>query len=176
VAGPSRAGHLGRSAVVACLRCGSAAADRHSHTSCRRPGSRGRRSQGQPKQTLGADGGFAGLTQDRASAGAAGCWVQGVPSQSSGPPGPGLSTTFGCCPDGLYVAAPARLAPPSSGPAVQEFPCGAPSSLISFGNFPPLALRVDRPPSATAPQASPAAKTTRGRGDAGRSPRAAPPT
>ena len=30
---------------------------------------------------------------------AAGCWVQGVPSQSSGPPEPGLSTTFfGCCP------------------------------------------------------------------------------
>ncbi|CAH0217956.1 hypothetical protein SRABI83_02307 [Arthrobacter sp. Bi83] len=36
------------------------------------------------------------------------------------------------------------LAPPSSGPAVQEFPCGAPSSLISSGNFPPLALRIDR--------------------------------
>lgn len=27
---------------------------------------------------------------------------------------------FGCCPVGLYVSAPARLAPPSSGPAVQE--------------------------------------------------------
>lgn len=72
-------------------------------------------------------------------------------SQSSALPGPVVSTTFfGCCPDGLYVSAPARPAPPNS-------------SLISFGNFPPLPLRVDRPPSATAPQASPAAKTTRER-------------
>src|SRR6478752_10344054 len=71
---------------------------------------------------------------------------------------------------GLYVSAPAGLAPPSSGPAAREMPCGAPSSLISFGNFPPLALRVDRPPSATAPQASPAAKTTTGERGAGRSP------
>jgi hypothetical protein len=55
-----------------------------------------------------------------ASAGAAGCWGQGAPSQSSGPPGPVLSATFGCCPDGLYVPAPAGLAPPSSGPAVRE--------------------------------------------------------
>ncbi len=47
---------------------------------------------------------------------------------------------FGCCPVGLYVSAPAGLAPPSSGPAAHEFPSGAPLSLISSENFPPLAL------------------------------------
>ena len=31
---------------------------------------------------------FAGLTPIEASAGAAGCWVQGAPSQGSGCPGP----------------------------------------------------------------------------------------
>jgi hypothetical protein len=41
--------------------------------------------------------------------------------QGSAVPGPVLSATlFGCCPDGLYVSAPAGLAPPSSGPAAQE--------------------------------------------------------
>jgi hypothetical protein len=38
------------------------------------------------------------------------------------------------------VSAPAGLAPPSSGPAPQKCPCGAPSSLISSGTFPPVAL------------------------------------
>jgi hypothetical protein len=74
------------------------------------------------------------------------------------------------------VPAPARLAPPSSGPAARKCPSGAPSSLISSGDFRHLALRVDGPPSGTAPQASPAAKKQRGERGAGRSPRAAPPT
>jgi hypothetical protein len=159
-----RGGHRWRSAVVAGLRGGSAAADRHSHTHCRRPVARGRRCQGRRKKTRGADGGFAGLTRKRASAGAAGSRGQCRLRRAPPPLALFCLRRFGCCPDGLYVSAPARLAPPSSGPAAQEFPCGAPSSLISSGNFPPLALRVDRPPSATAPQASPAAKTTGERG------------
>jgi hypothetical protein len=69
---------------------------------------------------------------------------------------------FGCCPVGLYVSPPARLAPPSSGPAVQEMSLRRSFVAVFLWNFPPLALRVDRPPSATAPQASPAAKTTVG--------------
>ena len=68
-----RGGHRWRSAFVAGLRCGSASADRHSHTQCWRPGARGRRSQGRGQKTRGADGGFAGLTRKRASADAAGC-------------------------------------------------------------------------------------------------------
>jgi hypothetical protein len=67
---------------------------------------------------------------------------------------------FGCCPDGFYVSAPARLAPPSSGPAARRIGSGAPSSLISSADSTVLALRLDKPPSTTAPQASPAAKTT----------------
>jgi hypothetical protein len=75
-----------------------------------------------------------------------------------------LRRFFGCCPDGLYVSAPACLAPPASGPVVQEFPAGAPSSLTSGGNFLPLALRVDRPPSATARKLRQQPKTTGGEG------------
>jgi hypothetical protein len=40
--------------------------------------------------------------------------------QGSAAPGPVLSTTFWLLSFGLYVSAPAGLAPPSSGPAVQE--------------------------------------------------------
>jgi hypothetical protein len=51
-------------------------------------------------------------TSWRASAGAAGCWVQGAPSQSSGPPGPVLVyDVFWLLSFGLYVPVPARLAP-----------------------------------------------------------------
>ncbi|TVU62044.1 hypothetical protein FQP90_13395 [Paenarthrobacter nitroguajacolicus] len=58
------------------------------------------------------------------------------------------SATFWLLSFGLYVPAPARLAPPSSGPACREIPSGAPASLISSGapaslissgNFPTLA-------------------------------------
>ncbi len=49
------------------------------------------------------------------------------------------------------------------GPAVQKFPSGAPASLISSGNFPHLALRVDSPPSAAEQASLPATKKQRGR-------------
>lgn len=66
-------------------------------------------------------------------------------------------TVFWLLSFGLYVSAPARLAPPflrglrpvESAPALLR---------ISSADSTVLALWVDRPPSATAPQASPAAK------------------
>ena len=101
---------------------------------------------------------------DRASAGAAGCWVQGASvAELRHPLAP-------VCLQRFLVAVLRILgvrSSPSSpsvppGPAVQEFPSGAPSSLISCGNFPHLALRVDRPPSAAEQASLPATKKQRG--------------
>jgi hypothetical protein len=84
----------------------------------------------------------------RASAGAAGCWAWSRRRRT--PPCPCLYVhdVFWLLSFGSYVPAPARLAPPSSGPAGPEFPSGARASLISSRNFPPFALRVDGPPRA----------------------------
>jgi hypothetical protein len=99
----------------------------------------------------------------RASAGAAGCRVQcRLVAELRRALAPVVSTTFfGCCPSDSYVPAPPRLAPPSSGPAGRNL---LRRSCVAYflRNFPPLALRVDRAPSGTAPQASPAAKKQRG--------------
>lgn len=65
------------------------------------------------------------------------------PSQSSGCPGPVVYVfdVFWLLSFGSYVPAPARLAPPFlRGLRCRKCPSGAPSSLISSGNFPPLAL------------------------------------
>ena len=63
---------------------------------------------------------LAGLAPFWASAGAAGCWVQGFRRRAPG--SLALSHVFDVfwlLSFGSYVPAPARLAPPSSGPAVQ---------------------------------------------------------
>ncbi|MDR6639580.1 hypothetical protein J2Y68_003241 [Paenarthrobacter nitroguajacolicus] len=73
---------------------------------------------------------------------------------------------------GFYVSAPPRLAPPQApGPAVQEMSLRRSCVAYFLREFPTPCPRVDRPPSATAPQASPAAKKQRGERGAGRSPK-----
>ena len=118
-----------------------------------------------PKILVGCCPGFRWrFNQEKGVRCAAGSWVRGAPSQSSGPPEPDLSTTF--------FAAVLRIIRARSSPSSPSFlgACGPKISLrrsfvaISSGNFSILALRVDRPPSGTAPQASPAGKKQRGRG------------
>lgn len=55
----------------------------------------------QPDKTQGTSmlAGLAPLGASTPLRSVAGCWGQGAPSQSSGDPGPDVSTTFfGCCP------------------------------------------------------------------------------
>jgi hypothetical protein len=78
-------------------------------------------------------------------------------------PGPVLSTTsFGCCPSDsrrpLHPVQPLLR----RGLRCRNVPSGAPASLISSGNFPHLALRVDRAPSAAEQASLPATKKQRG--------------
>jgi hypothetical protein len=106
----------------------------------------------------------------------AGCWV--LPVRRRAPVRHHLLCLrrFGCCPKGLYVSAPAGPAPPSSGPAVRESPCGAPASLISSGIFPRLAPGGGQASVGHSSASFASSQNTTGRGDAGRSPSAAPPT
>lgn len=89
-----------------------------------------------------------------------------VPVAELRTPWPCLSTTFsGCCPSDSKRPPEPHLTPfPQAppGPAAREFPSGAPASLISSGNFPPLALRVDKAPSAAEQASLPATKKQRG--------------
>ena len=108
---------------------------------------------------------FAGApTRKRASAERPALWAGARRRRAPDPPNLMCLRRFLLLSFGSYVPAPARLAPPSSGPASRKFSSGARSSLLSSGNFPALALRVDRLPSGTAAQASPAGKKQRGRG------------
>jgi hypothetical protein len=72
---------------------------------------------------------LAGLAPLRASAGAAGCWVQCCPSQSSGPPWP-------CLVYDVFLVAVLRILGVRSTPSSPSFigACGA-------GNVPPALLR-----------------------------------
>ena len=115
-----RGGHRWRSAVVAGLGGGLAAADRQSHTQCRGPGMRGRRCQWRRKKTRGADGRVRRAHPEKGVRWRGRLWVQCRLRRAPPPLALFCLRRFGCCPDGLYVSAPARIAPPSSGPAAQE--------------------------------------------------------
>jgi hypothetical protein len=76
-------------------------------------------------------------------------------------PGPFVYDVFWLLSFGLYVSAPARRAPvPQAppGPAVREMSLRRSCVAYFLREFPGPCPRVDRPPSATAPQAPPAAK------------------
>jgi hypothetical protein len=80
-------------------------------------------------------------------------------------PGPFVYDVFWLLSFGLYVSAPARRAPvPQAppGPAVREMSLRRSCVAYFLREFPGPCPRVDRPPSATAPQAPPAAKKQRG--------------
>jgi hypothetical protein len=97
---------------------------------------------------------------------AAGCWVQGVPSQSSGPPGPVCLRRFLAA---VLRIVRARSGPSSPsvppGPAPRKFFSGARSSLISSEDFPCLALRVDGTPRAQLRKLRQQPKNNGGRGE-----------
>ena len=148
MAGPSRAGHRGRSAADGRLPLWSPAADRHSGKvpqmaqPVRRPArARGRLggSRGNLTRSM-----LAGLAPEKGVRWRGRLLGPVRPSQGSGHPGPVCLRRFLLLSFGLSCPLRPRPAPPSSGPAGRTIGSGAPSSLISCADCTSLALRVDR--------------------------------